>query len=376
MPFRLDRFRIDRHEFVGARLRVDGYLSRTGVQIYDQGDGTQQREQRDASEVFDPASLRSMRAMPVTIQHPPLQMLDATNWRDLANGHVGDDVRKAEDGIHTKASIWILDATAQEQITSGQLCELSVGYYADLDETPGTNDKGEKYDARQIQIRGNHLALLHADQARGGPGCRLRLDSKGDARYDDPATDPIKREKRKMKLKIRADGYDHEVESESDSLAVALEKERTKQQEILDSRQENLDQVKAKLDAEIEKTKELEAKLATATDPKAMKDAVAAADQFEAAAIKVAGKEIDLTGDPSEIRKVALVARGVDVEGKSDAYIEARFDAYADVAEEREDHLGNARKKMAVDPAVITDKAEILNLTDALAAKLAGSGGE
>jgi len=374
MPFRLDRFRIDSHEFVGARLRVDGYLSRTGVQIYDQGDGTVQREQRDSTEVFAPDSLRSMHAMPVTVGHPATQMLDAANWKQLAHGHVGNDVRPAEDGAHTKASIWVMDSATQKRVIDKELCELSVGYFADLDETPGTNENGERYDARQINITGNHLALLKSDQARGGPGCRIRLDSLGNAQYhtDQPAVDPVKREKR-MKLKIRADGYDHEVEADTDSLAVALEKERTKQQEIVDGMKANLDQIKAKLDGEIEKAADLEAKLAEATDPEKIAAAADALAKIKADAIKVAGKEIPIEGTPHEIRCAALVARGVDVSDKSDAYIEARFDAYADT---HVDHVGNARLKIVGDPKADEEDDNEINLAEILSDKLAGSGGE
>jgi len=367
MPFRLDRFHIDKREFVGSRLRVDGYLSRTGVQSYDQGDGTTRREQRDAGEVFSKESLASFRGMPVTIQHPPQQMLDADNWRALAHGHVGDDVREAEDGQHTKASIWILDSAAQRRVSDKELVELSVGYFADLDETPGTNDKGEQYDARQIGIRGNHLALLKADQARGGRGCRL--DSQGNARYDEPA-DPA-REKAKMNFKIKADGYDHEVEADTDSLTVALDKERTKRTKIHDELQAHLDEIKAKLDAEIEKVQDLDGKLKVALDPKTMADSVDAMIKIRTDSRKVAGKEIELKGTRTEIMTAALTARGIDVADKSDAYIEARFDAALEAAPTA-DHLADARRTVVGSPDEIIEDDNIIDLAGCLRDKLAG----
>jgi len=89
--FRIDAARIDRFEMVGGRMRVDVFMSRTGVQEYDQGDGAVQREQRDASEVFAAESLASLRGMPVTVQHPRDTMVDGRNWRGLTHGLVGDE---------------------------------------------------------------------------------------------------------------------------------------------------------------------------------------------------------------------------------------------------------------------------------------------
>ena len=44
-------------------------------------------------------------------------------------------------------------------VKDGRSRELSCGYYCDLDETPGEYE-GQRYDARQRNIRGNHLALV------------------------------------------------------------------------------------------------------------------------------------------------------------------------------------------------------------------------
>ncbi len=376
MPFRIDKFKIDTHELVGDRLRVDGYMSRTGVQTYDQGDGTVQREQRDPDQVFAKGSLESARGIPVTVGHPKNQMVDSGNWRALSHGHVGDDPRPAEDGMHTKASLWIMDKATQDRITGGELKELSGGYYADLDETPGVNDKGEKYDARQINIQWNHVALLKADQARGGKGCRIRLDSNGDAQYEDEQPgDPVKREKRKMKIKIKADGYDHEVEADSDSLVVALEKERTGKAAVIEEMTATLDGLKAKLDAETEKTTELTEKLTAATDPKAISDAIEATIKIRTDAAKVAGKEIKTDGTPHEIRCAALKEIGIETEGKSEAYVEARFDGKLEDGP-RIDHLGAARLSVVGDPELRTDDDDLtLNLADELSNRLAGKAG-
>jgi len=358
---------------VGARLRVDGHLSRTGVQIYDQGDGTVRREQRDAAEVFCAPSLASMRAMPVTVGHPDLQMVTADNWRTLARGHVGDDVRRADDGIHTQASIWILDAETQRRVTSGDLVELSVGYFAELEEQGGRNDAGEEYDARQTQIRGNHLALLQVDQARGGRGCRLRLDSMGDAHY---ITDPAmgQEENKRMKIKIKADGYDHEIEADSDSIVTALEKDRARSQAIIDEMRSGLEKIQAQLDAETNRAKDLETKLAAETDPAVKNDAIEKAIKLRSDARRVAGDKVDLTGTPEQVRRAALLSRGLDLADKSDTYVEARFDAELERAASRSDALGAARLAAVGDPDQKIQTNVELNLAEILADRLVKEG--
>ena len=49
--------------------------------------------------------------------------------------------------------------------------QLSNGYLADFDFTPGTSPEGEAYDATQSNIRGNHIALVEA--GRCGESCRI-----------------------------------------------------------------------------------------------------------------------------------------------------------------------------------------------------------
>jgi Uncharacterized protein conserved in bacteria (DUF2213) len=64
----------------------------------------------------------------------------------------------------------IKDATAISAIKGGK-AELSVGYSADLDWTAGVTADGERYDAIQRAIRGNHIAIC--SQARGGSQLRI-----------------------------------------------------------------------------------------------------------------------------------------------------------------------------------------------------------
>ena len=170
-----------------------------------------------------------------------------------------------------------------------------------------------------------------------------------------------------MKLKIRADGYDHEVEADSDVLAVALEKERKSAQEIVDGMKKTIDELKAKLDAEADKAKDLEAKLDSA--PKLTSDVIDAAIQLRKDAELVAGK--DLESDLDGLKMAALEAKGVDLEGRSDAYVEARFDAELEIAKARPGtNLAEGRKIKVED----SDDDDVISLANILSDRLAGEG--
>ncbi|MXV35749.1 MULTISPECIES: DUF2213 domain-containing protein [unclassified Saccharibacter] len=73
---------------------------------------------------------------------------------------VGSTMRNAifEDP-YLKNGLTIWDGPLIEKIKSGQQRELSCGYDYDADMTPGTY-KGEPYDGRMTNIRGNHVALV------------------------------------------------------------------------------------------------------------------------------------------------------------------------------------------------------------------------
>lgn len=128
---------------------------------------------RDASEVFAQDSVASFLAKPITNDHPSVAVT-AANWRDHARGAVMGAMR---DGEYLAFDLVLMDAAAIADVESGKR-ELSNGYTCSLDWTPGTAPDGTAYDARQIGIRGNHVALV--DRGRAGPDCRIS-DNGGNA---------------------------------------------------------------------------------------------------------------------------------------------------------------------------------------------------
>ena len=155
----------------GGTLVADAHLTRTGVFSYRNNDGSERREYRPESEVFDPDSMESFEQLPLTNDHPPEGEVTSENAKLLSVGTTGDTVRR--DGMHLASRIVVLDAAAVKLVEQGKR-QLSCGYTCDLDETPGTTPGGERYDAVQRNIRGNHVAIV--SEGRAGTA-RVRMDA-------------------------------------------------------------------------------------------------------------------------------------------------------------------------------------------------------
>ena len=149
-------------------------LTRTGVFLYPQEDGTTQRELRLPEEVFSADSLASLRSAPLTVDHPA--SVNEDNWSTVAVGHVEGDAHK--DGDFVAADIRINDGKTIKRVQATdetRLTELSCGYSCDIDKTPGEY-QGTQYDSIQRNISYNHVALGPANWGRAGNDVKLRLD--------------------------------------------------------------------------------------------------------------------------------------------------------------------------------------------------------
>lgn len=150
-------------------LRDKPVLTSCGIFEYTNPDGTVRRELRLPEDVFSPESLKSFKAKPIVLTHDA-GLIDKDN---VAENQIGTILSEGEQrGNDVVADIIIHDT---DTMKSAGLKELSLGYNLDLDETPGTWN-GQHYDARQLNIRINHLALVR--EARAGEQARLNLDSR------------------------------------------------------------------------------------------------------------------------------------------------------------------------------------------------------
>lgn len=320
----MSKIRYDSAKFK-ATIDENGFLvdtpvvARLGVQVYYMEDGRTVREFRPAEEVFKDESLASYQGKPMTLDHV---FVNSENAKEVV---VGSVTGKAEPlGSSVVAPIVVYDNTAIQEAMAGNAKELSVGYSAILDETPGWGDPvtgeyvlksdGEQFDAPdgwqefdaiQREIKVNHLAMVY----RGRAGiAKLNMDGEQENPY---TTDvDINKEDKQEMIKIKLDGaQEFEVAPE---IASHIEALNAKADTAIAER----DALKAKVDA---MPAEIEAAVAKA---KADADALAALVAVAAeAGVKADG--LDAKGI-----KVAYVKEisGLDVSEKSDAYIDAAFD--------------------------------------------------
>ena len=163
-------------------LRAPAAITKTGVFSYKLPGGKTRRELRLPDEVFAPMAMQSFGLAPLTNRHPrepsgkPI-MLTAGN---TARYQVGSVVEPRQDGDHVAAIVQVTDANAIDDVEAGRT-QLSCGYDCALEFTPGVTSSipgvpdGQRYDAIQRDIRGNHVALVDSgragsDRMAGGSG--------------------------------------------------------------------------------------------------------------------------------------------------------------------------------------------------------------
>jgi hypothetical protein len=171
-------------------LRIrDVPLARTGVQIYypheipelDFKTDGPVRVQRDANEVFDPASIASYQGKPVTDDHPS-ELVGPDNWQEHAIGFA-TNVRRGEppDDDVLVGDLIIASRKGIDMVRNGGRRQVSIGYDANYE--PLGPDI-----ARQTRIRANHIALV--DEGRCGVRCMI-----GDSKPQ--PTDSLRKEMRR-----------------------------------------------------------------------------------------------------------------------------------------------------------------------------------
>jgi len=315
-------------------LKAPVYATRTGVFKYLKADGTIVREYRPPQEVFSKASLDSLAGVPVTNRHPK-EMVNSKNAKALTVGFTSDIVKKTDEFVETSVTISHEDMI--EEIEQKGISQVSCGYVCDMDFTPGETPEGEKYDAIQKNIVYNHLAVV--DRGRAGPKVKLHLDA-GDAVLDDGHFDdennnkPQREDKTMNTATIKLDGIEFKVDSSvAAPIQAAILKAhedgmKKKEKDMEEEMKKKEDAAQAKIDALTSDLKKAEeAKM----DEKEINALVAAKTAFLSKVTPVFDEKDEVKLDEMsnlEIMKAVLVKKcdGIELEGKSEAYIEGRFD--------------------------------------------------
>lgn len=209
--------RTDRGELSPPKMRADGMLvvegvlAREGVLVY-RRNGREYRE--FVSEDVLKADAENMRSATVTVEHPReggrLVLVTPRNHKRYGVGNV--EHVEVVDG-EMRARMVIRDDAGIKAIHTDKKHELSAGYLAKLDHTPGSHPTHGPYDARQVRRTGNHAAITRHGRAGGTV---LRADS-----FDVELTPPPVKETRMNPLiatllalaglDLRADATDDEA---------------------------------------------------------------------------------------------------------------------------------------------------------------------
>lgn len=341
--------RYDRGEVRGdATITPEGYIranavvTRTGIFQYQNSDGTIRKELRHPEDVWHEDSINSMFMIPVTNDHPKERLVDSSNFRSLSVGYTGENVKK--DGQFVLSNFIVNDIETVKAIQNGKR-ELSLGYTVDLDETPGQY-QGERYDARQKNIRYNHLALVH--KARAGESARIALDS-----CDAIEILVTEENMGKKKIKIDADEVfvepqvgDYVERLESDMKNLTEEKDRVSR-ELADKEDElrrvneEIEMIRKKLEStEAErdglKTAERDEPVITSTyDSADFKRAVSERVNL----VKKAEKHLDSKTNLDEMVDIEIkksvikkLRPSLSLDSKTETYVETLFDVVIDEA--------------------------------------------
>lgn len=334
-------------------LRVPGKAARTGIQDYlacelglkDRDPNSIVKVYRPADEVFKDESLATYLGADVTNDHPS-SLVNADTYRNTSVGVVTSVGRQENDFVVVDMVIKHKDAI--KAVESGK-CELSAGYTAIYDDTPGMTPDGEAYDFRQTSIKINHVAIV--DRARAGMMARIFDEKTGgnmpvnitldSGRVIDVAD--------AANAQLVADAFDRSEKRVKDAEAA-----RDTAQALYDSAQEQITELQQKCSDE------------------AIKARVEQLSRVTTLARKVAGDAFTCDSmDHVEIMRSALTAKRptIDWASKSAAYVEAAFDQASekeDEEEESKDAGGNSKKRKMGDQyaQLSVDAAKVQQTSD------------
>lgn len=322
----LDAVRISK-----PRRTRDGYLTarvhaaRTGVQEYlgaDVGKPELDRVSvyRPEDEVFDMDSLGSYKGKPITVGHPG-ERVTSKNHRDLARGHIANVAR---DGQSVALDVAITDAETVAALESGGPRELSAGYLAKIDFTPGITEDGQEYDAIQRDIFIDHLAIV----PKGRAGSDFRIGDDAIQWGVSPFNTNAEKEGRSMadsnlQIMVLGDEAVHLATADAPKVKAWADA----QSKAMADASEEIKTLQAKVDEKEGELKAVQKALDEANSPAAIADAVAARAQV----LKV-GKEFGLSDADMEGMANSEIKRRVVTNALSDEEAKAMSDSAIDGA--------------------------------------------
>lgn len=352
MAIRFDRGNLRKPERLSdGSLRVDAVLTRAGVFEYRNPDGSKRYENRPMHEVCSKVSLDSFVGVAVTDDHPWNEEDGLVTLENRERLAVGTVLSARAEGNEVIGTLVITNPDTIAKLEAGDTA-VSCGYEQDLIEQPGVTPSGERFDATQTKIRGNHVAVaVHV--ARAGDTARVRMDSASlhaGETGKETTMEELKKALAELAVLTVKNG---ELQSRLDAANSEIEKAKKAATEV----SARLDAVTAERDAAKEKAEKSE---------KARLDSEGSMMERARARIKLedtASKHLrNDAGEPDDVSKktdaeirTALAEKltGKSMAGKSEAYVSARLDAALETDEAGAEAMGEVRR--AADDATRLD---------------------
>lgn len=170
-----------------GRWLVEGIVARPGIYEYQDVNGTR-RELVSAEALSRTAFLDGLKGVPVTIEHPPVEVTPENNKQFSVGTCLSADI---VDGGAVKVCLVVSDAAGVDFLTKQRVSGLSPHYYADTRPSPGNSEFYGAYDSVQVsREKPNHIALTKSP--RGGHQTSVRLDSQINPHLDGAQMEVLK----------------------------------------------------------------------------------------------------------------------------------------------------------------------------------------
>ncbi|MFT9496369.1 DUF2213 domain-containing protein [Anaerosolibacter sp.] len=307
------------YDFVAAQAGVFPYWDwETGRVVY---------ELKHPDDLLTDDVLKQLNNLPITEDHPK-ELITVKNSSQFVKGMTGNESRINGNMLEGRGTIF--DGTLISLMLSGAKKECSLGLLCKVVEESGVYE-GKRYDRRQKDFRLNHLAMV--PRARCGSECTVKLDAEENyavqIRYDE--IDQYNQRSVYKTMKIKLDGIEHDVPDVVGTRLQDLEKkndELTKQvgqlEGKVDGKEDEITKLKQKND-ELEKNQVSAEKLDAAVEERVV---------LVQDAAHVLGDDYEFKGKTVRQIKVDCIKKisgdEFKEDGKSDEYINARFDTICD----------------------------------------------
>lgn len=298
--------------FLRGRICVTG----AGVFKYFDETGKTRYRLRSVDEVSKATA--GLNGIPLTLRHPK-ELVSAKNFKDVSVGYTGTDAT-FEGGLNNFVTVTITDEKAIQAIRDGKVKAVSAGYVSFIEDDTGVW-QGSDYDQVQKGIEYNHVALVL--EGRAGDGVKFQVNDSVDLwEYE---KDSININKEDHMKTIQIDSVDYQADEAVINALKVAQGDSAAKQKALDAMTAERDAAKSQL---VAANKEIETLKAASKDEKAFAEKVNARILLLKQADE-AGVERSAEMDDKAI-KCAIIGKafeGVSLDGKSDDYVQAMFDA-------------------------------------------------